>query len=121
VRRPGWLLVGLGTATGFFVGVFLVIALGGPQSGGTKTVTRFAHSITTGIPIVVKVRVPAVVGLGLDDAKSRLGKAGFHTDVQGESFLDKLFGGGYRVTAQSPGPTVFLVRGGTVQLQVESS
>jgi hypothetical protein len=122
VRRPGWLGVGLGTAAGFFVGVFLVIALGGPKSGGERTVTKVAGSVTTGIPIVVKVRVPAVVGLDLNDAKSRMSKAGFHTDVSGTSFLNDLFGdGSYTVQAQSPGPTVFLVRGATVKLAVRTS
>jgi len=114
--------VALGAAAGFFVGVFLVIALGGPKSGGTRTVTRAAGPVTTGVPIVVKVRVPGVVGLGLDDAKSRMSKAGFHTDVSGTSFWDDLLGSGsYTVRAQSPGPTVFLVRGATVKLSVVSS
>ena len=121
MRRPGWLAVGFAAAAGFFVGVFLVIALGGPKSAGTKTVTRYAHSLTTGVNIVVKVRVPPVVGLGLDDAQSRLSKAGFETDVSGQSFLDELFGGSYRVVGQSPGPTVFLRRGSTVHLDVEAS
>ena len=57
----------------------------------------------------------------LPDAQSRLSKAGFETDVSGQSFLDELFGGSYRVVGQSPGPTVFLRRGSTVHLDVEAS
>lgn len=122
MRRPGWLAVALAGAGGFFVGVLLVIALGGPQDAPTRTVTKIAHSITTGVDIVVKVRVPAVVGLELPDAQSRLEKAGFKVDVKGKSFLDELFGSPtYTVTEQTPAPTVFLYRGATVHITVKGS
>jgi beta-lactam-binding protein with PASTA domain len=121
VRSPGWLTVALAGAGGFFVGVILVIVLGGPADGPTRTVTQIAHSLTTGVDVVVKVRVPPVEGLELDDAQSRLKAAGFAVKVDGKSFLDELFGNPtYRVTKQTPGPTVFMRRGATVQLQVSS-
>jgi beta-lactam-binding protein with PASTA domain len=124
VRRPSWLTVALAGAGGFFVGVLLMILLGGPKDAPTKTVTTVARSITNGVGVVVKVRVPNVVGLSLPDARDRLEAAGFDVKVDGlgvAGWFGQVFEGDFHVTSQSPGPTVFLIKGKPVTVQVEGT
>ena len=124
MKRPGWLAVALAGAGGFFVGVLLMILLGGPKDAPTKTVTTVARSITNGVGVVVKVRVPNVVGLPLPDARDRLDAAGFEVDVDGlgiAGLFGQVFEGDFAVVAQDPGPTVFLVRGKTVTVRVDGT
>ncbi len=124
MKSPGWLTVALAGAGGFFVGVLLVIVLGGPQSGPERTVTKVATSLTSGVKVVVKVRVPNVVGLGLPDARDRLDAAGFDVSVDGlgvASVFGEIFEDDFRVVSQEPAAPQFLVRGATVGLQVEGA
>jgi len=124
VKRPGWLTVALAGAGGFFAGVLLVIVLGGPRSGPERTVTTVATSLTSGVNVVVKVRVPDVVGLGLPDARDRLDAAGFDVNVDGlgvASVFGEIFEDDFRVVAQEPPAPQFLVRGSTVALTVEGA
>jgi len=124
VKRPGWLAVALAGAGGFFAGVLLMILLGGPKDAPTRTVTTVARSITNGVGVVVKVRVPNVVGLPLPDARDRLDAAGFDVEVDGlgiAGLFGQVFEGDFQVVSQEPAPTVFLIRGKTVTVRVDGT
>ncbi len=116
--RPSWLLVAMVGAGGFLAGVLLVIALGGPKPPPARTITKISAAITTGGNVIVKVRVPELVGLPLPDARDRLRAAGFNADVQGLGLFGGLFESDYQVTGQLPAAGTFLERGGTVRLLV---
>jgi PASTA domain len=107
MSRPGWLTVALGCAAGFFIGVVLVVGLGGP-SNDPEARTR---------PAPAGPRVPAVVGQALDAARARLESAGYALEVaSGGGLFGPVIESNWAVADQEPRAGAPLNRGATVKV-----
>jgi hypothetical protein len=126
--RPGWLVVALGAAVGFLVGVVFMFAIGGADHTATvtRTVVRPAPARhQTGAAaagnrtVIVRTPVPALVGERLDVAKQRLQRAGFLADVNGGGLFGVVVDSHWQITEQDPIGGQLLERGSTVHLDVD--
>ena len=111
--------VALGVASGFLVGVLLVVALNSGSEDHTRTVTVTATTLTNGGTVIVTTAVPNLVGERLDVAKDRLSRAGFEVDVQGGGVFGIVVDSNWQVVEQTPGPGGQLEQGSTVHIRVE--
>lgn len=120
----------LALASGFFVGVLLVAALGGAKGRSTETVTvartttatatvTVPAEVTNGGTVIVTTIVPSLVGERLDVARERTNRAGFDLDVNGGGLLGVINDANWEVVAQSPEPGTRLEQGSTVDVDIE--
>lgn len=125
--RPSRLQFALGTAGGFFVGVLLVIVLGGtPSDTKTKTETQVDRVTVTNPTKVLPggttytvTAVPQLVGERLDTAKDRLSEAQFDVDVSGGGLFGIVVDENWEVVDQDPPAGTQLRQGSTVHISVE--
>lgn len=106
-RRPGWLGVAVALGLGALAGVLAAVVLGGGRSARVTTIT-VPPPIREDTTLAAQTPVPSVVGAPLTVARDRLARAGFLTRVQGAGPIQRLFRGGWTVSAQVP-------RAGTVR------
>jgi beta-lactam-binding protein with PASTA domain len=114
--------VALGAASGFLVGVLLVVAIdSGERETRTvgRTVTVISPTLTNGGTVIVKTAVPDLVGERLDVAEERLNRAGFDPDVEGGGLFGIVEEANWEVVEQEPRAGVQLEQGSTVHILVE--
>jgi hypothetical protein len=112
MSRPGWLTVALGCAVGFFLGVVLVVGLGGPSN---EPEARPAPRARPALP-----QAPNVLGASLDQARAELEQAGYGLEVAaGGGLFGPVIEELWTVVDQDPDAGTPLRRGATIRVAVE--
>jgi hypothetical protein len=108
---PGWLTIAIAGSAGFLLGVVVLVLARGVVHDRvhvrTETRTR---------TVLVQPKVPDVVGLRLDDARSRLEASGYDSDVSGGGFFGP--SGDDTVSSQLPQAGATVGGGATIHLTV---
>jgi hypothetical protein len=109
---PGWLTLGIAGAAGFLLGVVVLVLARGivHDDVHVRTIKRTRT-------VLVQPKVPDVIGLSVDDARSRLGAAGYQTTVDGGGFFGP--SGGDTVAEQEPAAGATVGGGATIHLRVK--
>jgi beta-lactam-binding protein with PASTA domain len=114
--------VALGAASGFLLGVLLVVALSNDDNTTrtvNRTITVISPTLTNGGTVIVTTAVPDLVGERLDIASERLLRAGFVADVEGGGIFGIVDEAGWEVVEQDPPPGGQLEQGSTIHLLVD--
>jgi PASTA domain len=133
MQQPGWLGAVLAAASGFLLGVVLLVALGGVVHDHTKTVvdtvthTRVhvhVHTTVETQTVTVKtdpnlVTVPDLVGDALDDAQQQLSDLDLAEDDNGGGVFGVIDPSNWQVVDTHPKPGAHVHRGSVVELDVE--
>jgi len=119
---PGWTAVALGVASGFLIGVLLVVALGIGDAeeprAQTVTVRSRAPAPSGDETVITRTAVPDVTGERLDVAHDRLERAGFLVKEQDGGLFGTIVDSNWEVAEQDPAPDTLLERGSTVRIKL---
>jgi PASTA domain len=131
MQQPGWLGAVLAAASGFLLGVVLLVALGGVVHDHTKVVTHtkvHVHVHTTVLTqtqtVTVKtnpnlVTVPDLVGDALDDAQQQLSDLDLDEEDNGGGVFGVVDPSNWQVVESHPKAGAHVHRGAVVELDVE--
>lgn len=130
VRPPSlgsWVSLALATACGFLLGALVITTVGGADTTTTQTQVRTvtapagrANAPPTGSTVITKTLIPALVGEGLDVARTRAERARFGLVIDsGGGIFGVQVDENWEVVAQRPTADELIEQGSTIHVDIE--